>query len=162
MASKSAVRAVLWGVAVLTSVACTGEPYSETCGAGQDCASLEGSSVDIPVCEGENCSCVREGDVLCCPGGLRECAVELRKCIPEAFCEGATPLECSSDDDCPGPPDSRCGVGVCIDGACSKELWAWKELPNQYPGDCTLIRCSCDGELAESDAGARTRTGQAS
>jgi hypothetical protein len=145
VASKSIVFAALLVGVVVVGLACSGEPYSETCGAGQNCGSLEGSSY-FPTCTGGSCSCAKAGEVPCCPGGKRECAVDLVRCIPEAFCVMEAPPECSSDDDCPGPPDARCGVGVCVDGACSMDIWAGLEVPSQYPGDCKITMCSFLGE----------------
>jgi hypothetical protein len=42
-------------------------------------------------------------------GRETDCAVELMACVPEWACP-ALNVECKEDEDCPGPPDSRCGV----------------------------------------------------
>jgi len=145
MASKWGVLAVLCGIAVFVVVACSGEPYSATCGAGQDCSPGQEASAVYPTCAGGSCSCIKTGEVPCCPSGDRNCPYEMLRCVPAAACVEPPP-ECTSDDDCPGPPDARCGVGVCVEGACWLEIWFGEAVPNQYPGDCKITMCSIFGE----------------
>jgi len=145
VASKSIVFAGLLVGVVVVGLACSGEPYSGTCGAGQSCGSLEGSSSYFPTCAEGSCSCSKAGEVPCCSDGSKSCPYEVLRCLPVAECVEAPP-ECSSDEDCPGPPDARCGVGVCVDGACSMDIWAGLAVPSQYPGDCKVTMCSVFGE----------------
>jgi hypothetical protein len=67
-------------------------------------------------------------------------------CRPKEQCD-VTAFPCTSDVECPGPPDHRCGVGRCEGGKCALEVSVGQPIPNQFPGDCKLTLCSLYGDL---------------
>ena len=142
----------IWvGLAALSLLSCTGGAQTDACDRPEGCSSGQGGggagggSGEVS-CSGGVCSCSKAGDVPCCPDGKAECAEEIMACVPEWACP-ALNIECEEDTDCPGPPDSRCGVPRCNAGACELEIWWGEPIPNQYPGDCKMNRCSVKGEV---------------
>jgi len=61
-------------------------------------------------------------------------------------CKGSAtcPSACQSDEECPGPPDPKCGVGRCIEGACTLEVLSGPMASQRY-GDCQTVYCTPDG-----------------
>jgi hypothetical protein len=95
----------------------------------------------------------------CCPDGREFCTREQFHCRSEAICESLLlasvgcfppPTTCAIDDECPGPPDARCGTGRCNDGRCALEIRAGEPVDSQYPGDCRANVCSIRGEMVGS------------
>jgi hypothetical protein len=140
----------IWvGLGALSFLSCTGDSHTDTCGRPEGCSSSQGAGGgggDGVSCSGGVCSCSKAGDVACCSDGKTDCAVELMACVPEWACP-ALNVECKEDEDCPGPPDSRCGVPRCNEGSCELEIWTHQPIPNQYPGDCKINMCSGFGEV---------------
>lgn len=138
-------------LAALSFASCTGSAYEGACGRPEGCASGgggggSGGNGNGISCLNGVCSCESAGEVACCIKGETDCAVEEMACKTEAECS-ALQAECAQDDDCPGPPDSRCGVPRCKEGTCELEIWAGQEIPNQFPGDCKVNRCTFSGEV---------------
>lgn len=150
MAAKPIAVALLSVAATLLAWGCTGEPYSgETCVEGEACAPPVGVTGGRPLCTGGGfCACLKEGEVACCSNGQETCGSEELVCTAVSDCASIPPPECKMDDDCPGPPDHRCGVGRCIEGMCALEISFGEVIPNQYPGDCKVTTCSITGDLA--------------
>lgn len=126
----------LWAAMAL-AVACSEDAYNGPCGAGDGCGA--GANVG----QG-GAGCTDPEEVRCCPEGGQDCAAELLSCRPKEQCAST---KCTSDAECPGPPDHRCGVGRCDEGACELEVWASKQIANQYPGDCKVNVCAPDGSV---------------
>lgn len=136
--------------ALLSFLSCSGDSHTDGCDRPEGCFSSQGggggAGGDGISCSGGECSCSKAGYVPCCPDGKIGCASEVMACVPEGLCP--TPNgKCNDDEDCPGPPDSRCGVPRCNEGACELEIWGGEPIPNQYPGDCKMNVCSIKGEV---------------
>jgi hypothetical protein len=137
MAARYFFAAALCVVAALPIAACTGEAYNDGCIGGAPCSLGPGG--------GGGGECPSAEEARCCPDGGQNCASELLACRPKAQCK--TPTLCASDDQCPGPPDPRCGVPRCEEGKCGLEVWPTKAIPNQFPGDCKVNMCSWTGDV---------------
>lgn len=148
MAAKWVAVVVLFCFGGLVPLACSGEPYTAECGASGNCSG--GTSVvtdpTLPDCSEGPCKCADPKLLACCPFGWQSCAADLVKCRPMADC-GYEGIPCETDDDCPGPPDHRCGEGRCEGGVCELDIREWEPIPNQYPGDCKITLCSPEGTL---------------
>jgi hypothetical protein len=99
-----------------------------------------------------------EGDRVMCDGAC----VPGNKCPPEAgpeagqdgSPEASVPEpECSTEADCEGPPDARCGKAVCNEGVCGLELLALPgelvPIESQRRGDCHHVYCDATGSVVE-------------
>jgi hypothetical protein len=137
MAARPIVVAVIW-VAMALPAACSGEAYNDACIAEDGCG-LKSGLVS---------GCPKEDEARCCPDGGQNCASELMGCRPQGQCDEVAPTTCVTKGDCWGPPDSRCGEAQCIEGKCELEIWASKQIPNQFPGDCKVNVCSPKGDIA--------------
>jgi hypothetical protein len=139
--------AVLLVVGGLIPLACSGEPYNEACGSAEGCGtSSQVTDPTLPDCSMGLCKCLDPEQVVCCPFGMHSCSADLIECRSKADCD-AEGSSCESDADCPGPPDPRCGEGRCKEGACELDIRTAESIPNQYPGDCKVTRCSAEGAL---------------
>jgi hypothetical protein len=92
------------------------------------------------------------------PDGSRNCSKADFRCRAKTVCDGAVvssgggPLPgspCASDEECPGPPDARCGAGRCNSGVCEIDLFVGDVIKNQFPGDCKVNVCWADGVVRE-------------
>jgi hypothetical protein len=133
----------------LVVTSCSGEPSTEECASAEGCStSLQIDDPTLPDCSEGPCKCADPDLVACCPFEWTSCKAELVKCRTRAEC-GIPGIACKTDADCPGPSDSRCGVGRCEAGTCELDILAWEAIPNQYPGDCKVLRCSPEGDVEE-------------
>ncbi len=152
------------GLAVLvTCVLCYGGcnaiPFiGGKCEVSSDCQSDFQYAADTH-CVGGRCVCREPDERVCCAKGEEgpECFL---RCLPCAECGeapgttdgGCPPVtpECVTVADCPGPPEPRCGTGVCVDGTCQIEFRHGPML-SQRRGDCRRSECTADGAVAEVD-----------
>jgi hypothetical protein len=92
------------------------------------------------------------GTVACCPGGKPGECVDT--CPPEHACTtspaGGLGAGCDNDSDCPQPPDTRCGQGRCVEGACALEIKQGPIASQKY-GDCKRRECDPNGMVIELD-----------
>jgi hypothetical protein len=137
MAARYYFAAAFLVVVALPVVACSGEAYNDACSGGEPC--------DFQPDAGGPCPSADEAQ--CCPDGGQNCASELMGCRPKAQCKAVMASACISDEQCPGPPDSRCGYGRCEGGKCGLEIHISKAIPNQFPGDCKVNMCSLTGDV---------------
>jgi hypothetical protein len=130
--------------------ACGERPYT-----GGDCAEpadCVGVSQFIPgtTCRDEDCVCADPKLVICCRRGEEDDPGCLYQCLPCEECGGDVPecagRVCKSDAECSGPPDPRCGVGRCVEGACAVEVNAGP-LESQVRGDCVRLECTPAGAV---------------
>ncbi|MGK3960454.1 hypothetical protein WMF38_46295 [Sorangium sp. So ce118] len=114
----------------------------------QDCQSptqyLEGGT-----CRDNQCVCADAAHHICCElGDTREDCYQ--RCLPCELCRDrpatCPPPECSSDTECAGPPDPRCGVGRCVGGKCTLEITPGPIVAG-VRGDCMRDLCMADGRV---------------
>jgi hypothetical protein len=59
--------------------------------------------------------------------------------------------ECTSEADCPAPPDARCGKAICDKGVCGLDLVAKAgelvAIASQRAGDCLHVYCDATGSI---------------
>jgi len=160
-AAQSLVALCLWITAAIPSAGCSCIYINGECSNTDDCLTVENYSGKGVVCDHGFCKCPDEGDqrgVACCPDGRQDCPQADYECRTVERCEelllasvgcSAPPPACTSDAECPGPPDRRCGTGVCTNGRCALDVRASQPIENQYPGDCKTTVCSPAGALVE-------------
>lgn len=142
-----------------TFFACGNGPYI-----GGKCATTDHCQSDLQnvpgtICVDEHCVCGEPGKVICCalgeekPGCFEECRTCDECAEGTAECSGVPvpPGPCEGDDECPGPPDPRCGAGRCVDGACAVEIHGGP-LASQIRGDCKVEQCTTDGRVVSASA----------
>jgi hypothetical protein len=172
------MKRIVWGAGAalvvgmgLIGPACTSDgflqAYSKPLYIGGNCgfddADCHSLSNNIPgsICVQHKCVCL-DGMALCCPGGQWDevgnplnCKIpEDYRCRPEGECNPVLPPppppepECDAVDDCPSPPDFRCGEATCEDGKCGLNFYlsdapiAWQAL-----GDCRTAYCDGSGNV---------------
>jgi hypothetical protein len=141
MTARCVVALAILSVAALPAIACSGGAYTADCSVSGACDASPDAGVGGTACPSAD-------EARCCSDGGQNCASELMACRPKDQCDSVMPLgPCTSDEQCPGPPDYRCGVGRCTEGDCKVEIWASKAIPNQFPGDCKVTVCSPEGDL---------------
>jgi len=102
------------------------------------------------------CVCDNPDLEVCCPGGIKGSCSDKTEytCRPKAECKPPLPPppECFTGEDCPPPPDLRCGVATCKAGKCGLQIVvpspaiAW-----QKPGDCRTLYCDPSGHVYEQE-----------
>ncbi|MDC0676804.1 hypothetical protein [Sorangium atrum] len=146
--------ALLFLIISATFFACGDGPYvGGRCATTDHCQSDQ-QNVPGTICIDEHCECGEPGKVICCARGddTPNCFEECRTCDECAegteACSGvsAPPGGCEGDAECPGPPDPRCGVGRCVDGACVVEIERGP-IASQIRGDCKVEECTADGRV---------------
>lgn len=158
--AQSVIALGLWLAAALPSVGCSCTHIGGTCDTTDDCLTRANYGGKGTECVEGFCKCPDKDGLLgepCCPDGRMVCPREDFECRTSVECEhllvaayGCFPSpECTSDADCPGPPDPRCGRGRCMSGRCELDIKAGQPIESQYPGDCTLLICSITGETMQ-------------
>jgi hypothetical protein len=152
----------IWLSLALPGASCAEIHINGTCDVTSDCLTYENYSGADTICISGFCKCPIAGNEACCPNGGRDCEDNLYVCRAIEVCAAGVlsssasssssgdPVpneECTTDTECPGPPDSRCGVARCNAGKCELEIHAGEPIENQFPGDCKQIVCSINGEL---------------
>jgi hypothetical protein len=146
--------ALLFLIISATFFACGDGPYvGGRCATTDHCQSDQ-QNVPGTICVDEHCECGEPGKVICCARGddTPSCFEECRTCDECAEgteeCSGVPvpPGSCEGDAECPGPPDPRCGVGRCADGACVVEIERGP-IASQIRGDCKVEECTAEGRV---------------
>ena len=99
-------------------------------------------------CSDGQCECMDPLEHICCSKGetALECFLSCRPCSECAVGTEGCPSGCQRDEECPGPPDARCGAGRCVQGDCQLEILAGP-LASQVRGDCAQLQCTVSGEV---------------
>lgn len=153
---------LLCGGALLASSCTRPEPLGGRCYVTDDCLTRMNFSGHGTTCIQGFCQCPDVNDDVCCPDGGTNCERALISCRPQGVCDAgdassaasggdaAPPPECTTDSECNGPPDPRCGAARCVEGRCELDVLAGEPINNQTPGDCKQIVCSIEGDLWRS------------
>ena len=148
-AQRGAAGAVALLAAVGLSYGGCSTPYiGGECAANADCQS-EFQNLPGSGCVSGRCTCLDPSHHICCERGDMEvdCFLACRPCDECAVgTEGCPEPGCESDDECPGPPDVRCGEGRCVQGECQVEIRPGA-VSSQRRGDCEEVHCSATGEV---------------
>ena len=135
-----AVSMLALGMAILSG-ACLAPAYKYgVCSEDADCRTEVNYRGYSSVCLSGFCRCPQPDEVACCPDGAESCAPDFYDCRSRAECG-----LCESDAECPGPPDSRCGAGLCREGKCSLEIVGGLPISSQRRGDCKAVYCTFEG-----------------
>lgn len=158
-----AALATTLGLALLPA-SCTTIYIDGECAETDHCYTAWNYAGNGTTCIAGQCVCSSPAHMACCPGGAERCENEVFDCRPISQCDSSVPVPvksaCLSDDQCAGPPDSRCGIGRCVVGICELEIWAGTALESQFPGDCKTTFCGFDGTAVSSiDVGDVPRDG---
>jgi hypothetical protein len=146
----------LWFAVAIPTVSCTDTKINGFCDVTTDCYTEDNFAGWGTACIDGLCRCPDLNEEACCPNGGYDCELSNITCRSEVVCKGTVVssgggpspvLLCSSDAECPGPPDPLCGLGRCVDGACELEIRPGEAITNQVPGDCKVNVCSLTGEL---------------
>jgi hypothetical protein len=119
------------------------------CEVTSDCES-DVQSAPGTECQDGSCKCTDPVEVLCCARGDTDpkCMQECRPCGECALgtpqCPPGTQAPCTSDAECPGPPDARCGTGRCVEGECKVDVTSGPIASQKY-GDCQVSYCDSAG-----------------
>lgn len=150
----------VWATAMFYSASCT--HIGGTCDTTDDCLTRANYGGKGTECVEGFCKCPDVAGKLgkpCCSDGRYVCPREDFVCRTEVECElrlvasfgcSPPPSACATDEDCPGPPDARCGVGRCKEGRCDLDVRVGEPVDSQLPGDCKANVCSIRGDLIES------------
>lgn len=136
---------------------CSGPPpMGGSCEVSDDCQSNSQYVAESHCVEGV-CKCRAPDDRICCAKGEEgpDCYLQCLPCaecgyvlgVTDGGCPTITP-ECTTDGDCPGPLDPRCGSGKCIEGECQLQIHSGP-LTSQRQGDCARAECSPTGAVVE-------------
>ena len=149
---RAGVAMAFLGFALACYGGCADRPYvGGSCEANTDCESRY-QNVPGTGCVNGSCQCVDPSHTICCgPGETPEdCFLACRPCAECAAgtegCSSPPGTGCQSDAECPGPSDAQCGVGRCVQGACTLEIKPGP-LASQIRGDCQRAECTMTGEI---------------
>jgi hypothetical protein len=105
------------GIAALPG-SCSSKTYiGGKCGEDADCHTDFNFWGYGTLCTSGRCTCPNPEEAPCCPNGAESCKFGYFDCRSASEC-----ATCESDAECPGPPDPRCGAGVCREGKCALEI----------------------------------------
>lgn len=130
---------------------CSETPYTGgACSEPSDCGS-DFQFVPGTTCRGQLCECIDPTLHICCKAGDDGPNCKLQ-CLPCDECAETTPGKCppacTKDEDCPGPPDPRCGTGRCFENKCTIDRRNGP-IASQLRGDCKILECNYEGEVVE-------------
>jgi len=135
-----AVLMFILGIATLPG-SCSSKTYiGGECGEDDDCHTDFNFWGYGTLCIAGRCTCPNPEEAPCCPNGAESCEFGFFDCRSAAEC-----AICETDAECPGPPDPRCGAGVCKEGKCALEIAGGQPLASQRRGDCMTTFCTFDG-----------------
>jgi len=145
---SAAVAVAFLGIALFSPGGCAEVPYiGGSCQVNDDCQS-EYQNVPGTGCVNGSCQCLDPSHKICCARGETppDCFLSCRPCEECAVGTEGCPSRCQSDAECPGPPDARCGTGMCVEGKCTVEIKPGP-LPSQRRGNCMRMECTVTGEV---------------